>query len=63
MTRFIRVAFLFFIVLYICEKFTHPLLVIPLVGCLLVNVNEEIKEYKDAKYKNNQRNQKVKDPN
>ena len=47
MARIVKLICLCLMVLYICGRMPIPLLVIPLIGCTVIYVSNEIKEIKD----------------
>ena len=49
LARKVKLVCLILMILYIIGRFPVPLLVIPLVGCTVVYVSNEIQEMKDEK--------------
>ena len=49
LARKVKLVCLILMILYIIGRFPVPLLVIPLVGCTIVHVSNEIQEMKDEK--------------
>lgn len=58
MARKVRLVCLILLVLYVCGRFPFPLLVIPLVGCTIIHIANEVEEMKHEK-KSKKRNKKV----
>lgn len=58
--RKVQLICLVILVLYIVGRMPFPLLVIPLVGCTVIHVANEIGEMKNDKAKNKNRSKKVK---
>ena len=58
LARKVKLVCLILMILYIIGRFPVPLLVIPLVGCTVVYVSNEIQEMKDEK-QSKKRNKKV----
>lgn len=49
LARKVKLVCLILMILYVIGRFPVPLLVIPLVGCTIVYVSNEIQEMKDEK--------------
>lgn len=58
MARKVRLVCLILLVLYICGRMPFPLLVIPLIGCTIVYICNEVEDIKHEK-KGKKRNKKV----
>ena len=58
MARKVKLVCLILMILYVIGRFPVPLLVIPLVGCTVVYVSNEIQEMKNEK-QGKKRNKKV----
>ena len=58
MARKVKLVCLIFMILYVIGRFPVPFLVIPLVGCTVVYVSNEIQEMKNEK-QGKKRNKKV----
>ena len=59
MARKVRLVCIILLVLYVCSRIPTPLVVIPLIGCLVVHVSKELEEIKNDKAKNKNRRKKV----
>jgi hypothetical protein len=61
MARVVKLICLSLMILYVIGRFPVPLLVIPLVGCTVIYISNEVEEIKSekCKKKNNRRNKKV----
>jgi len=59
LARIVKLICLCLMVLYICGRMPIPLIVIPLIGCTVIHVSNEVKEIKDEKKNNRKRNKKV----
>ena len=49
MAKKVRLVCTILLVLYVCARMPFPLLVIPLIGCLVVHVSKELEDMRNEK--------------
>lgn len=49
MAKKVRLVCLILMVLYVCARIPTPLVVIPLIGCLVIHVSKEVEEMRNEK--------------